>query len=801
MRTAASLLQDIQYGFRTLRRKPGVAIFTILAIAVGTGANTAMFTAIHSAIWRPLPFAEPDRLTTVQMIRMPDDGKGLGAASYPDFTDLKEANRTFESLAAYYTRDLVMTGREEPLRVNVAFVTPELFKLLGREAFMGSALGAGPGSETPRVVLSYGMWERQFAGDPGVLGRGVTINGSAYVVNGVMPPEFQFPIQAHQVDMWVDLGPVEGMLTKRRARILDVIGRLKPGVTPAQADADLKSLADALGKQHPQTNANVTARVIPLTEKLFGDMRRPMFVLFAAVGFVLVIACVTVANLLIAQGAARKREISTRFALGASRMRIIRQLLTEHMLLTFIGGAAGVLLGIFACRLLTALSPFELLRLREVKLDYTVMLFAIGVVILTGIGSGLTPALRLAGTDISQALREHAGGSGQGLPGRTTQSILVVSQLTITLVLLIGAALLIRDFWRLSKVNLGIDTSNILTMKVALPDSYDPKKTVLFYQQLRERLKATPSVVGASSVAPLPLIGANLSMNFEVPGRTSEPGAQPSADMRVVEPGFFRLLGIPLVEGRDFDEHDTADSPPKAIVNAAFVRKYFEGVSPVGRTIMQRAPITVVGVVGNMRSLGAHTEPRPEIYLPFLQMPTGEMTLVMKTNSNPSHLIAAARAAVRELDPNLPTYDQRTLDDYLAATTAPQRFIMGLLMIFAGVSLLLTIIGLHGVVAQFVAYRRREIAIRVALGAPPSRVLKLVVGESMALVAVGLALGLFLALALTRFMSSLLFGVSATDPLTFGTVLLVLAGVAFIACYLPARYASRIEPIEVLRTE
>jgi putative ABC transport system permease protein len=379
---------------------------------------------------------------------------------------------------------------------------------------------------------------------------------------------------------------------------------------------------------------------------------------------------------------------------------------------------------------------------------------------------------------------------------------LVVSQLTITLVLLVEAGLLLRDVWRLSKVDVGIDTNNVLTMKVALPDAYDPKKTTIFYQRLQEQLSTTPGVVSASSVAPLPLVGANLSMNFEVPGQVVAPGTSPVADMRIVQPGFFRLLGIQLLEGRDFNEHDTEGSPPAAIVNAAFARKYFPGGSAVSRTIVQGPqPITLIGVVGNVRSLGAHGEQRPEIYLPFLQLPSGEMSMVMKTNGDPALIVGAAKAAVRNLDPNLPTYDERTLKDYLAATSAQQRFTMGLLMLFGGVALFLTLMGLHGVVAQFVAYRRREIAIRMALGAPPAKILRLVVSQSMALVAIGLTLGVLLALALTRFMSSLLFRVSATDPWTFAAVAAALAAVAFIACYLPARFASRIEPIEVLRAE
>jgi putative ABC transport system permease protein len=799
--TIASIIQDLLYALRSFGRARGAAAVAFAAIAIGTGGNTAMFSAINSILLRPLPFAEPDRLAAVWSY---DTRRDVGARymSYPDFGDLRRSSSTVSEFAAWYTRAFAIATRSGPLHINVAVVTPSLLPMLGVPAHLGHTFDGKSNADLQAVVLSYGLWQRGFGSDPQVIGRAIVINGTPHVVIGVMPSGFRFPLQAATVDAWTRLPDGGGLLTFRRARVLSVAGRLRAGVSFAEAQAELSSIAAALSREHAEANAGVDVRIAPLADSVFGRLRSPLLVLFAGVVLVLLIACATVANLLLAHGATRDREISIRAGVGATPRRLVRQLLTESMLLALPGAALGAVLGFAACRFFIALSPVESFRLREVQLDLHVLGFTGLVACATGVLFGLVPALRLARIPAAAALQDRTPGASLGAHGGRVQRLLVVGQVAVTLVLLAGAGLLVAEFRRLAKLDMGVDAGNVLTLRLALPDTYDPPGMRAFYARFQQAAQALPGVRSVSSVAPLPLSGDNVAVDFAIEGQEPGLGAQPNADLRIVQPGYFRTIGVRVLAGRDFDERDSDTAPPAAVVNDALAARYFEGSSPLGRRIQQGGTtLTVVGVVASVRHAGPQSAPRPELYLPHMQRPFGEMVAVVKTAPEPTSMVRTLREAVSGIDPALPIYDVRTLDDRLAASVGQERFNMTLLVAFAGVALFLTILGLHGVMTQFSAQRRHEIAVRLAFGAPPASIRSSVVRQGMILVGIGLALGLAGALALTRFMQSILAGVSATDPVVFGSVAALLAGVGFVACYRPAYLASVTDPMEVLRRE
>lgn len=798
-----SLVADIRYGIRSLSRKPIVTLVVIIAIAVGVGAGTAVFTVVDGILIRPLPFHQPDRLTAIWTFNTQKD-QAKRFVSYPDFDDWRKGSRAYENMATWYVSGFAMTGTSEPVHVNAALVSPSLFPVLGAQPLLGTLFEADEGKGLNSVILSHSAWKRWFDTDRNVIGRSVWLNGATYTVSAVMPATFKFPIQAEPVDVWLKM-PVEqgGLFTRRGARVLQAVGRMKPGVTVDQAQADMTLLASGLQQEYPKTNAAIGIRVNSLAEELVGSTRRSLLILFGAVALVLLVVCVTVANLLVADGLTRGGEIALRMALGASRGRILRQLLTEYALLATAGGLAGGFFGFVVCKFFISMSPVDLPRLHEIQLDGRVLIFALGVSMLTCLLFGLIPALQASGAHPAQALRERTLGAGGGSSKRVTQRLLIASQIAVTHVLLIGAGLLITSFWHLQQAATGVDTNNVLSLKLSLPASYEEKGYDEFFQRLQQRLQSIPTVETASAVTLLPFSGQeNLNVDFEVEGQITSESARPTTSLQLVQPDYFRTMGIRLISGRDFDDRDNTKAPSVVLVNETLAKRYFNGEDPLSKRIKQGPETrTVVGVVGDVRDLGPQKEARPEMYLPLAQLPMDVMSVVLKTKVEAGGVVPAVRSAIRELDQNLPIYEVQTLDDRAASTFSRQRFSMSLLAAFAGIAVFLTIIGLHGVVANSVAQRRKELGIRIALGASPFAILRQVVGSGMLLALIGLAIGSVCAIFLTRFMASLLFGITATDPLTFGAITVMLALVALVACYLPARAATHTDPLSVLRAE
>lgn len=795
-----SILTDIRFGVRSLLRRPIITLVVVVTIAVGTGGSTAVFTAVDAILLRPLPFDNPDQLTAI-WTHTPAD-KTRRYVSYPDLADWRKGSSTFEEMGAWYSRGTALTGVGDPIHVNAAVVTPSLFSVLGTGPKLGRVFEATDGSDQKAVVLSHRAWELWFGSDPQVLGRSILLGGESHTVIGVMPPSFQFPIQADPVDMWLRLNAEAGGLFARRgARILYAVGRMKPGVSISQAQENMTTMANALKETYPKTNASIGVNLNPLTEELVGKVRTSLIVLFAAVCLVLLIACVTVANLLVAEGLARGREMAVRTALGASRTRIVRQLLTEYLIVAILGGVAGGLIGFWVCKAFAALSPVGLLpRLDGIQLDGRVMAFTLAVATLTGLLFGLTPAVQLSGVRPVEALRDRSGKRGAG---RWTQRSMIVGQIAITQVLLIGAGLLIHSFWRQQQVTTGVDTNNVLSLRLALPATYDANGCVNFFNRLQQRLKEIPGVESASAVMGLPFSEQeNITLDFEVEGHPASESNKPAADLRLVQPDYFRTMGVPLMQGRDFADRDNTEAPSVVIINQTLAHRYFEGENAIGKGIKRGAQrLEVVGVVGDIKNRGTQHDAQPELFMPVAQFPMDDMFVVVKSNVDAGSQIPSVRAAIKELDQNLPAFDVQVMDERLSETFARQRFSMSLMIVFAGIALFLTISGLHGVLAHSVAQRRREIATRMAVGASPAVILRGVVGHGMMLTIIGLVLGTVCAIIITRFMQSLLFGVTATDPLTYLALAVLLAIVALITCYMPARRASRIDPITVLRSE
>lgn len=798
-----SLQADVRYGIRSLSRKPIVTLIIIIAIAVGVGAGTAVFTVVDGILIRPLPFHQPDRLTAIWTYN-PRQDSAKRYVSYPDFADWRKETRSYENMATWYVSGFAMTGTSEPVHVNAAIVSPSLFPVLGAQPVMGTLLEMDDGSGLNSVVLSHSAWKRWFDTDPKVVGRSIWLNGTSYTVTAVMPPTFKFPIQAEPVDLWVKM-PVEqgGLFTRRGARILYAIGRMKPGVTVDQAQADMTVLASGLQQEYPKTNAAINVKVNSLAEELVGSIRPSLLILFGAVGLVILIVCVTVANLLVADGLTRGGEIALRMALGASRGRIVRQLLTEYILLSLAGGVAGGVLGYLASKFFVSISPVDLPRIHEVQLDARVMIFAVGVSTLTCLLFGLIPALQASGTRPAQALRDRTLGAGGGSSKRITQRLLIASQIAVTQVLLIGAGLLVSSFWHMQKAETGLDPNNVLSLKLTLPPAYRETGYDAFFQRLKQRLETLPTVERASAVTLLPFSGKdNLNVDFAIEGQSASENAQPTTSLQVVQPDYFRTMGVPLISGRDFEDRDNAEAPDVVLINETLAQRYFNGEDPLSKRIKQGpATRTIVGVVGDVRDLGPQQEARAEMYVPLAQFPIDAMSVVVKTKVEPNGVIPAVRGAIKELDQNLPIYDVQTLDERYASVFARQRFSMTLLIAFGGVAVFLTVLGLHGVVSNSVAQRRKELGIRIALGASPFAILRQVVGSGMIMAVIGLAIGSGVAIFVTRFMESLLFGITATDPITFVGITLLLALVALVACYLPARVATQTDPLSVLRAE
>jgi putative ABC transport system permease protein len=802
-----TIFQDVLYGFRMLRKNWGLTIAVILTLAIGIGINSVIFSGINAVLLRPLPYENSDRLVMIWE-KNPRANLQEGKVSYPDFLDWKRQSQYTRGMGIFSRWGFTLTGAAEPEYLRGALISADFFPVLGIKPALGRTFlsdedrpGAGG-----NVILSYALWQRRFGANPNVIGQTLTLSDQNYTVIGVMPFDFEFlPLKG--AELWAPIGVVAGknILENRGYRVNNqVIARLKDGVTRQQAQAEIVGIASRLEQQFPDTNTGVSANVVDLHEQVVGNVRLGLLIILGAVTSVLLIACVNIANLLLARSSARKTEMAVRIALGASRGRIVRQLLTESVLLSLIGGALGLLIAVQGTYLLIAISPQSIPRLGEARLDLRVLAFTFGLSTLTGILFGLAPALQASKSDLNETLKSTNRSSTANR--NRVRSLLVVSEVALALTLLVGAGLLLKSFLRLKDVEPGFDPKNILTMQIALPQTRyaDEQQQVSFFQQLLQRIEAMPNVEAASVVNSLPLSGQGVGISFQIAGAPSATTAdQMDCQYRVVSPKYFRTMSIPLLNGRDFTESDNLKAPGVAIINQAMARRYFPNESPVGKRIgFGGGPFwcEVIGVVGDVRHYKLNSEPEPEAYLSSFQDPWRYMTLVVRTTSQ-APIIGAVRNEILAVDKDQPVYNIRSMEELLSESVAQPRFNLGLLTLFAVLAMALAVIGIYGMMGTEVTQRTQEIGLRMALGAQKRDVLRLVIRQGMTLVLIGVAAGLALAVALTRLMSSMLFGVSATDPMTLALITVLLAGVALLACYLPARRATKVDPLAALRYE
>jgi putative ABC transport system permease protein len=810
----SDLTQDVRYGLRGLRRAPAFTAVAVLTLALGIGATTAIFSVVNAVLLRPLPYPDADRIALVWM-----DNQRMGMRedihSWANFADLRAQGRSFARMAAYGTGGYNMTGgcvegACEPQRVASAYSTADLFAVLGVAPMLGRAYTADEEQEgrDAVVVISHGLWSRMFAGDPGAIGRTVRLNGRERTVIGVMPRGFAFP--AAETDVWVPLAIPDDLRTARNSFFLTVVGRLAPGVTLERARTETSAIFRRLVEQYPSLD-NLGINLEPLPEQVVGPtLRTALWVMLGAVAAVLLIACANVANLMLSRAAAREREVGVRLALGAGRARLVRQMLTESVLLSVIGGALGVALAWGGLRLLLGIAPADIPRLDQVRVDGLVLAVALGVVALTGVAFGLAPALQASRSTLTDALRDGGRGGTGGRGGHRLRRALVAAQVALVVVLLTGAGLLVRSFLELQRVHLGFTPAGLLTARLALPGSKygEGPQRAAFYEALVERLRAAPGVAGAGAISSIFLDATPTSTNFTIEGRTmTEEEAGIEVPLDAVTPDYFRVMGIPLERGRAFTSRDHADAPRVAIVNASMARRFWPNEDPIGRRFkygdsQSDGPwITIVGVVGDMRRTGYDMPVRYETFLPHAQRPSAAMTLVLRSAGDPIALAGVVRGAVRALDAEQPVYEVATMEQLLAGMVAQRRFGMALLGAFAALALALGLVGVYGVTSYLVAQRTREVGLRLALGAEPAHVVRMVVRQGMTAAAAGLGVGIIGALAAARLMRSLLYGVGPTDVATLGGVAVLIALATLLASWIPARRAARVNPLTALRYE
>ena len=820
------MITDLRYGFRQLRKSPGFTLVAVLTLALGIGANTAIFSVVNALLLKPLPFPAAEQLVAFGMTntRLTGPQSDLNPLSYPDFFDFREQNRTLASIAVFRERAFAITSAEGATSLRGVKASAEFFQVLGVAPIVGrnftrpdEQAGGGPGGF--KIILGHDFWQKQFGGDNNALGRTIELDRRQYHVIGVMPAGFQFPLQAEPLDFYVtiaeDAANPDGSKPQTEQRGnhgREAIARLKPSVSLAQAQADLSTIAASLEKQYPDSNSYRGVAFKPLREELIGDVRTALYVLFGAVACVLLIANANVANLLLARASARGKEMALRAAMGASRARIIRQLLTESLLLSFLGGALGLLIAQWGTEALIAAVPQNIPRISTIQLDAAVLAFTLLVSLATGVIFGLVPAWQASHVDLNTALKSGSRTSSGGERKGRLRNGLIVAEVALALVLLICAGLLIQSFARLGRVQSGLKTEQLLTARVQLPDIAYPKNEniIAFFEQFLPGVRALPGVESASVIVPLPLSGSNMVTSFDNEEHPLPDGQRPGAPVRIIGTDYFQTMGIAVRQGRVFDQTDRFDSTPVVIVNERFANKFFPGQNVIGKRIMPGMGADdspekmreIVGVVGNVKHLALKNEDSPEMYLAQTQIPFSVMSLVVRTSvSDPAALTSAVRKELAAMDSSIPLTSIRVFDEYVSRSLARPRFNALLLSIFAGVALVLTAIGIYGVMAYSVAQRTNEIGIRIALGAGQSSIFRLVVGQAMTLVGISIVIGVAGAFGATRLLSTLLFGVSTWDPLTFGAIVVLLAVVAFLAAWLPARRAANVNPIVALRAE
>ena len=812
-----SLWHDIRYALRVLAKQPGFTAIVVLTLALGIGANTAIFSVVNAVILEPLPFAESQRLVAVQGTdaHLGDLHRPL---SYPDFADFRAQNRTLESVAAYDRSTSTLTGSGEPLHVDASIVSANLFDVLRATPLLGRTFTASedqPG--TRAAILSHRLWSSHFGAKPEIVGQTITLDAKAYTVVGVMPASFQFPLTAQAPDLWTTFG-VEmigngtdpPMTSERGAHFLSVIGRLKPGVSLRQADSDANTIGAALEKQYPDTNGHLSLTLHPEIEAMVGDVRPVLMMVLGAVGFLLLIACSNAANLLLARAAGRQREMAIRASMGAGRARVLRQLLTESILLAIAGGSLGLFFAVWGTTLLAGLPSLQIPRLAQAGIDLRVLAFTLGVSVLTGILFGMAPAWHASRFNLFLSLKEGGRASSDSKRASQARNVLVVAQVSLAVILLVGASLLIESMVHLTRQSPGFDPNGVMVFNLDLPDARygKPEQSIVFFRELLERVRELPGVQSASAVLPLPMSDDVIRTSFEIEGRPMAKSDLPRVHFRIVAQDYLKTMHIPLIAGRDLTPRDERDAAQVVLINETLARRYFPNENPIGKHIKPGVADTgkekmreIVGVVGDVHHRNLWEPTDPECYVPYDQAALGAMNVVVRAQGDPLRLIPSIREQVRALDTELPIYKARDLRDYVEASVAQRKFTSMLVSVFAAAGLLLATVGLFGLISYSVEQRRNEIGIRVAVGAERADIIRMVLRSGVTLAVAGVVIGLAGTLAISRVLKNQLFGVSATDPLTFAGVALGLIAVATAACYIPAWRAANADPLVALRNE
>jgi len=799
----SGLRQDLKYGIRMLFKKPAFTAVVVLTLALSISSTTVVFSVVNALLLRSLPYSNPDQLINVWSV-FKSNNKAYASAA--NFREWQERNQSFQSLAAYDSLKLNLTGGDRPEAIDVALVTANLFPLLGVQPVRGR--GFRTEEEQPATnkvaVISDGLWQRRFGADAGVVGKPLVLDGDSYTVIGIMPPRFSFP---EKIDVWLPLSFVPEELADRGYNHLAVVGRLKPGVELRQAQAEMSAIMGEQVRKYPNENAGRSMRLLTFQQNLVGDIRMALWILSAAVFLVLLIACANIANLLMARATTRQKDIAIRIGLGAGRRRLIQQLLIESLLLSLFGGAMGLIFAYGGLKVLTSVGPTNIPRLSEVTIDARVLAFTLVISLLTGVIFGLIPALQATKPEINEWLKDGQRSASGGPGGKRARSWLVVTEMALALILLIGAGLLIKSFLILWQVEPGFNPHNVITMAISpSPPKYNTQRDfVILCQRVLEQVKSTPGVDAVGVVNQLPFSGRNLGLNFTVGGQPPvKPEDTASANFRLVSPGYLQAMGIPLKRGRDFNDHDRRDSTPVALINETLAKHYFANEDPIGKQLNiegQQAPREIVGIIGDVKQIKLDAEVKSEIYVPFFQIAVPAMNIVVRTTTDPGSMTSAVLRQISRVDPDQPVYQVKTMDEYLGESMAQRRLSTVLLGVFAALALILAALGVYGMMSYLVSQRTREIGVRMALGARQLDILKLVVRHGMWLSILGIAVGVAAALLLTRIMTSSLYGISASDPLTYVGISALLALIALLACLIPARRALKVDPIIALRYE
>jgi putative ABC transport system permease protein len=808
-----SLWQDVRFGLRMLAKNPAFTAIAVLTLALGIGANTAIFSVIDAALLRPLPYPDADRIVVLYQLNYKKDKIDPAAA---DFVDFQREASSFAQLAAYRGIPFNLSGNGNPERVEGVAVTSSVFAALGVQALYGRVIqpDLDPPGGTSVAVLSYALWQKRFGSAPQIVGRTIQIDGESLTVVGVMPPGFAYPAGT---ELWTSsrfsvpphpLHRTEDFSTKRDSHFFETIGRLRSGVTLAQASAQVDTIAQRLKQQYANDEEDTGGMVVPLRENLVGDTRPALLILLGAVALVLLIACVNVANIVLARGASRQKEMALRIALGAGRMQLIRHLLIESVLLAVAGGVLGILLALWVLSPLRALVPASMIGGAPIVLDSRVLLFTLAVSLGSGVLFGLIPGLRLVDTDLKVALQEGGRGHAGGSRARKMRSALVVTEIALAAVLLIAAGLLLRSFGRLLRVPEGFNPDHVLALQLSLPPARYPQPAdrAGFIKNSLERVASLPGIASASAVTRLPLVPGRSTRSLEVEGRIAPASGDISPDYLVVTPDYFQTMGVPLLSGRTFTDRDDASALPAAIISESTARYFWPGQDAIGKHFRgacsdDKNTCRVVGIVGDVKQHRLEQASQLAVYTPFSQDPWAFFALVVRTKLEPASAASAVEGAIHSVDPDEPVYNVRSMRDVEAASLSPQRLQIALIGLFAALALVLACMGIYGVMAYSVAQRTSEIGVRVALGAQTGNVLGLILGQGLRLAVLGAAIGLAGSFFAARLLSGMLFGVTPGDPATFAGAAIVLVLVAMVACYVPARRATRVDPLVALRYE